>query len=283
LSGGTPFTNNTLHFTYFEDTSGDALDLAVFMGSDALATNQPVLGGPGLLNDEAGQVTSSLFVKYCSPACVGESSGITSSGGAVEAVTQFAATAGSGNSGTLTGTYDQNSAGTITTSGTWPYTAYTVDSYGVGTLTGSGQPTVHFAYSENGAYLLDESAQVRTGTFDQQNSAVLESVGSPYVFGGSAATSPATQFLGFITPTGTTTAGTLPGTVDVISGAGLFPGVTASGTYTSMNASTGRGTGTASFTNGSSVNIVIQVSRHRRFFILDMQSAKPYLLDVSLQ
>jgi hypothetical protein len=286
LSGGTPFTNNTLHFTYFEyttsGTTGSVLSLAVLMGSDALATNQPVLGGPGLLNDEAGQITGSLFAKYCSPACVGESSGITSSGGAVEAVMQFVATAGSGNSGTLTGTYDQNSAGTITTSGTWPYTAYTVDSYGVGTLTGSGQPTIHFAYSANGAYLLDESAQVGTGSFDEQNSATLEDVGSPYVFGGSAGSPPATQFVGFITPTGTVTSGTFPGTVDVISSAGLAPGVTASGTYTSISA-TGRGTGTATFTNGSSVKIVIQVARHRRFFILDVQSAKPYLLDVSEQ
>jgi putative Ig domain-containing protein len=285
LSGGTPFTNNTLNFFYFEYTNGGALNLALFLGKDALAANQPVLGGPVLPNSLAGQVTNSAFASYCSPACVAQENGTTSTGNPDKAIARFFTTAGSGNTGTLFGFFDENAGGTITGGeANWPYTVYTVDSNGSGAFTGSGQATIHFVYTDKGLYLLDESAQVRTGTFDQQNSDTVEDVGSPYVFGGSSGSSTtSTQFVGFVTPTGTSTSGTIPGTVDVISNAGLFPGVAASGTYGSFDLATGHGTGTANLANGSTVNTIIQVARHRRFFILDMQSTTPYLVDVSEQ
>ncbi len=286
LNGGTPFANNTLHFTYWEYNASGVSLLAVFLGSDTIGTNQPVLAGTVLDNPSPGQVTNSLFAGYCGGtfACVATEDGSGTGGSPIKALVRFVTTAGSGNTGTVTGVLDQNAGGTITTQATWPYTAYTIDSNGVGTFTGSGQKTIHFVYTDKGLYTLDESAQVRTGSFDQQNSTVIEDIGSPYVFGGSSGVNNiSTHFAGLITPTGTATSGTLPGVVDVISNGGLFPGATASGTYTSMNSSTGRGTGTAKFTNGSTVNTVIYVARHRRFFVLDVQSANPYLLDVGLQ
>src|SRR5208337_5634739 len=88
---------------------------------------------------------------------------------------------------------------------------------------------------------------------------------------------------GVITPTGTATSGTFPGTLDVISGAGAFPGVTASGTYTSLSATTGRGTGTANFTDGSTVNVVVYAFRGRKLMILDVSSTTPYFMGLSLQ
>jgi hypothetical protein len=285
LSGGTPFTNNTLNFRYFEYTESGILDLAVFESTDTIGTNQPILGGGVLRNPSPGQVTSALFASTCGGgfACVVAEGGSTSGGGPIRALVRFIATAGSGNTGTVSGVLDENAAGTITTNGNWPYTSYTIDANGVGTFTGSGK-TIHFVTTDKGFSTLDESAQVRTGSFDQQNSVTIENVGSPYVFGGGTGSSTAsTLFAGFVTPTGTTTSGTLPGTVDVISSAGLFPGATASGTYTSMNSTTGRGTGTANFTNGSTVNTVIYVSRHRKFVVLDVQSTKPYLTTGDLQ
>ena len=162
--------------------------------------------------------------------------------------------------------------------------AYTVDSNGSGTFTGSGQKTIHFVYTAQGFYSLDESAQVLTGNFNQQNSDAVEDIGLPYVLGSSTGVgSNSTLFAGFVTPTGTTSSGTLPGIVDVISSGGLFPDATAGGTYGSFDLATGHGTGTANLANGSTVSIVIQVARHRRFFILDMQSTTPYLVDVGEQ
>ncbi len=286
LSGGTPFTNNTLNFKYFEFTSGTVLDLALFVGTDSVGANQPVLAGPVLQNPSPGQVTNSLFASYCGGtlACVATENGTTTTGGPINALVRFVATAGSGNTGTISGVLDENAAGAITSNATWPYNAYTVDSNGAGTLTGTGQKTIHFVYTAQGLYTLDESAQVRTGNFDQQNSVTIESLGSPYLFGGSSGVgSNSTLFEGFITPTGTTTSGTFPGTVDVITSAGLFPNVTTSGTYSAMSTTTGRGTGTAKFTNGATVNTVIYVARHRRFFVLDVQSTTPFLIDASLQ
>jgi hypothetical protein len=289
LSGGTPFTNNALNFMYFEYTTsgtGGGLQLAFFLSSDTVGTNQPIMAGPVLPNSVPGKVTNALFASTCggSSACVATEDGVTSSGGTIHALVRFVVTAGSGNTGTLSGKVDENAAGTITTNGTWPYTSYTIDSNGSGTFTGSGQKAIHVVYTDEGPYTLDESAQVRTGNFNQQNSVVIEDTGSPYVLGGSFGVgSGSTDFVGLITPTGSGTSGTFPGVVDVITSLGQFLDVTASGTYASVG-STGRSTGTANFTNGSTaISTVIYIARHRRFFVLDVQTSTPYLLDVALQ
>jgi hypothetical protein len=285
LAGGTPFTSNTLNFKYFEASGAGVLELAFFLSNDTIGANQPIMGGAVMQNPTPGQMTNTTFAAYCGGtlACVAKEDGSGSSGVPIEALVRLVTTAGSGDSGTVSGVLDENAAGTITTQGTWPYSAYTVDSNGAGTFTGSGK-TIHFVNTSVGFYFLDESAQVLTGTFDQQNSVTLEDVGSPYVFGGSYGVGGnSTLFAGFVTPTGTTTSGTLPGVVDVISSAGSSADVNASGTYSSMSSTTGRGVGTAIFSNGSSVNTVIYVARHRRFFVLDVQSTTPYLLDMSLQ
>lgn len=285
LNGGTPFTNSTLHFTYVEYNNSTTPTFAIFLSSDSIGANQPVLGGLVEANPEAGQVTSSLFASYCggSFACVATESGTNGSAENIKALMRFVATSTSGTGGTLSGTYDQNAAGTITANAAWPYTAYTVDTNGVGTLTGSGQNTIHFVYTNGGLYTLDESSEVRTGTFDQQNSVTIENPGSNYVISGNNTLNTNTDFLGVLVPTGTTTSGTLPGVLDVISNAGSFPGATASGTYTSLSA-TGRTAGTANFTNGASaINTVVYIARHRRLFVLDVQSTTPYIADVGLQ
>ncbi|HME57096.1 MAG TPA: hypothetical protein VKF63_02075, partial [Terracidiphilus sp.] len=190
--------------------------------------------------------------------------------------------------GSFSGVVDENSGGTVTTTGTWPYTAYTVDANGVGTITGSGQKTIHFIIDANANfYTLDESTQVQEGSMKNQSALSIESVGSPYILSrlqGSTSVSKNTIHVsGVITPTGTATSGTFPGTLDIISSAGAFPGVTASGTYSSISSTTGRGTGTASFTDGSSVNVVVYAFRGRKFMVLDVQSTNPYFMGLSLQ
>jgi len=285
LSGGTPFTNNTLHFTYVEYNNSSTPTFAIFLSSDSIGTNQPVLGGLVEANPQAGTLSSSVFAGYCGGtfACVATQSGTNGSAENIKALIRFVATSTSGTGGTLSGAYDQNAAGTITANASWPYTAYTVDANGVGTLTGSGQTAIHFIYNNGGLYTLDESSEVRTGTFDQQNSVTMEDPGSNYVAGDNDDANPNVDFLGVLVPTGTTTSGTLPGVVDVISTAGSFPGETASGSYTSLSA-TGRSTGTANFTNAASaLNTVIYIARHRRFWILDVQSTTPFIADAALQ
>jgi hypothetical protein len=50
-----------------------------------------------------------------------------------------------------------------------------------------------------------------------------------------------------------------------------------------MSSTTGRGTGTANFTNGTTIAVVVYGNRHRRFSVLDVQSSDPYLLGARLQ
>jgi len=128
---------------------------------------------------------------------------------------------------------------------------------------------------------------VQEGSMKKQNALNIEYAGEPYIMsrlqGSTSVSSNAIHVIGVITPTGTTTSGTFPGTLDVISGAGPFPGVTASGTYTSISSTTGRGTGTASFTDGSTVNVVVYAFRDRKLMVLDVESSNPYFMGLSLQ
>jgi hypothetical protein len=51
-----------------------------------------------------------------------------------------------------------------------------------------------------------------------------------------------------------------------------------------MSTTTGRGTGTANFTNGAnSIAVVIYGNRHRRFSVLDVQTSEPYVIGARLQ
>ena len=135
---------------------------------------------------------------------------------------------------------------------------------------------------------MDESVSVIMGDTTVQNTTNIESPGAPYIIGeaigssGVGTTPLVPHVAGVVTPTGTTTTGTLTGTVDVSSGAKSTAGFTASGTY-SIDSS-GRGTGTANLTAGTSrVAVVIYANRHRRFSVLDMQSSDPYVLGARLQ
>jgi hypothetical protein len=90
--------------------------------------------------------------------------------------------------------------------------------------------------------------------------------------------------VGVVTPTGTTTTGTLPGTVDVSSSAGSTAGFAATGTYMGIDPISGRGLGTANLTGGATnIAVVIYANRHRRFSVLDVQSIDPYVLGARLQ
>jgi hypothetical protein len=286
ITGGTPFTSNTLNFAYIEVFSGGALEAVLFLETDTIGTNQPILSAIATIAVSPGTVTSAAVKGQC-PCLLGTgatTNGTVTSGADVAAIIQVT----SPSAGTFSGVVDENSGGTITTQGAWPYTAYTVDANGVGTITGSGQKTIHFVVDTNGTfYTLDESTQVQEGSMRNQNSVSIENAGAPYITSrlqGSTSVSKNTIHVsGVITPTGTTTSGTFPGTLDIISGAGAFPGVTASGTYSSISSTTGRGTGTASFTDGSTVNVVIYAFRHRKFMVLDVQSTNPYFMGLSLQ
>ena len=282
ISGGTPFTNNTLNFQYIEVGSGGTLEGVFFLGTDAIGTNQPILSALGTIAISPG-VTSAL-VSSQSPFLLGTggtTTGTVTSGSDVAAIIRVTSSA----AGSFSGVVDENSGGTVTTTGTWPYTAYTVDGNGVGTITGSGQKTIHFIIDTNANfYTLDESTQVQEGSMKNQSSVSIQN--APYIMSrlqGSTSVSKNTVHVsGVITPTGTTS-GTFPGTLDIISSAGAFPGVTASGTYTSINSTTGRGTGTATFTDGTSVNVVVYAFRGRKFMVLDVQSTNPYFMGLSLQ
>jgi len=287
FSGGTPFTNNTLNFEYIEVLStGGGLEGVFFLGTDAIGTNQPILSALGTIAITPGSVTSAA-VESQSPLLLGTgatTTGTVTSGADVAAIIRVTSSA----PGSFSGVVDENSNGTITSQGTWPYTAYAVDANGAGTITGSSQKTIHFIIDTNANfYTLDESTQVQEGSMKNQNAFDIVDVGAPYVMSrlqGSTSVSKNTVHVsGVITPTGTTTSGTFPGTLDVVSGAGSFPGVTASGTYTSISSTTGRGTGTATFTDGSTVNVIVYAFRNRKFMVLDVQSANPYFMGLSLQ
>jgi hypothetical protein len=277
ISGGTPFTSDTLKFAYVEAVAGGAVQGAFFLETDAIGTNQPILSGLAAAAVTPGSATAAGVGSQCP--CLMVTGATTSgavTGGADVAIIRVTAPA----TGSFSGVVDENSAGTITTEGVWPYTAYTVDSNGVGTITGSGQKTIHFIIESNGTFdTLDESIQMRAGDMRQQNAFDIESPGEPYIIGRHLGSTDLTKntvhISGVVTPTGTTTSGTLPGTLDVISSAGPFPAVTASGTYASLSSTTGRGTGTTNFTNSSAVTVVIYAFRDRKFLVLDVESTNP--------
>jgi hypothetical protein len=285
VSGGTPFTNTTLNFVYGAVVIGTQVLGATFLETDAIAPNQPILNGIAqvvTLPINAG-FTSCAAPGACIIAGVGTTDG-TITGHAVALLVRGVAT-GTITSGTVVGVLDENFGGTITTAGTWPYTSYTLDANGVGTITGTGS-TIHFA---GDGRFMDESVSVIMGDTNAQNTTTIESPGAPYIIGesigtsGVGATPLVPHVVGVVTPTGTTTTGTLPGTVDVSSSAGSTAGFADTGTYTIVS-TTGRGTGTANLTGGaSSIAVVIYGNRHRRFSVLDVQSSDPYLLGARLQ
>ena len=287
ISGGTPFTNATLNFFYYTaGTSATGLLGLLFGGADAIAANQPILGGLAqVVSPGTGGFNNCSAPGACILAGVGTTDGTITTGHGVALLVRAVAT-GTATSGTVAGVLDENSGGTITSAAAWPYTTYTIDANGVGTVTGTGSPTIHVV--ADGRFM-DESVSVITGDTSVQNTTVIESPGAPYIIGESVGSSGVgttplvPHVVGVVTPTGTMTTGTLPGTVDVSSLGGLMAGASGSGTYT-INSTTGRGTGTANPTGGpSSINIVIYANRHRRFSVLDMQTSDPYVLGARLQ
>ncbi len=290
LSGGSPFASSTLNLAY-DALSLGGVSAALIGTSDSIGANQPLLSTLAMTNSMSGQINSSAFVSECggaNNACLltygGTTDGTATTGKPTAAIVQMVAASTSGSGGTLTGVIDQNSGGTITSQGTWPYTAYTIDSNGVGTFTGPSQKTIHFIYTDEGLYTLDESSQVQVGQFRQQNAISIGYPGSNYIFGGHSGgrNDASVQFTGVLTFSGGTS-GTISGISDVATASGVSSGTTASGSYSSISATTGRGTGTAKLTNGSTVNVVIYAFRNRKLFILDAQSTSPYLTSASLQ
>jgi putative Ig domain-containing protein len=287
ISGGTPFTNSTLNFVYYTvGTSGTGL-LGVLLGeADAIATNQPILGGLAVVvSPGTGGFNNCAAPGACILAGVGTTDGTITTGHAVALLVRAVAT-GTATSGTIAGVLDENFGGTITSASPWPYTSYTLDANGVGTVTGTGSPNIHVV--ADGRFM-DESVSVITGDTNGQNATTIESPGSPYIIGEAIGTSGVgttplvPHVAGVVTPTGTMTTGTLPGTVDVSSSAGSTAGFAATGTYTIIS-TTGRGTGTANLSGGTSaIAVVIYGNRHRRFSVLDVQSTDPYLLGARLQ
>lgn len=285
ISGGTPFTNTTLNFvSYTAGTSTSGLQ-GLFLGeADAIANNQPILGGIALPSSVGGGLTSCGAPAACIFAGHGTTDGTITTGHAVAFLARGSGTPVTQTTGTISGVLDENFGGTITTAGTLPYSAYTIDANGVGTFTGTGS-TIHFL--SDGRFM-DESASVITGDTNIQNTTTIESPGAAYIIGesiGSSApgsTPSVPHVAGVVIPSGTTT-GTFSGSLDINSSAGLTAGFAPSGSYT-INSTTGRGTGTANFTGGAtSISVVIYGNRHRRFSVLDMQSSDPYVLGARLQ
>jgi hypothetical protein len=287
ISGGAPFTNNTLNFVFYTAGSSATGLLGVLLGeADAIAINQPILGGLAqVVPPGTGGFNACAAPGACILAGVGTTDGTITTGHAVALLVRAVAT-GTATSGTIAGVLDENSGGTITSAAAWPYTSYTIDANGVGTLTGTSSPTIHVV---GDGRFMDESVSVITGDTNVQNTTTIESPGAPYIIGeaigssGVGTTPLVPHVVGVVTPTGTTTTGTLPGTVDVSSSAGSTAGFAATGTYTIVS-TTGRGTGTANLTGGtSSIAVVIYANRHRRFSVLDVKSSDPYVLGARLQ
>jgi hypothetical protein len=256
ISGGTPFTNATLHFVYVAVVFSGTVQGAILRGTEAVGSTQPLLVGlatavtaPGTYN------AASLAVCPCIYSSQATTDGTITTGKPIATIVRVLTTPGGGASGTLSGVIDENAAGTITSEGTWPYTAYTIDANGVGTITGSGQKTIHFIIGSDTVYTLDESTQVKSGSMRSQNSTSIENANLPYIIGRNAGAlsmmKTTAHMSGVVTLSGATS-GTITGTVDVIDDAGSFPAAAASGSYTSINATTGRGTGTANLVAGSS-------------------------------
>ena len=286
-----PFANTTLNFVFYAvsilSNKGAAVGVALLLGeADAIAANQPILGG--LAQQVSLPVTGGLTNCGAPAACILAGVGTTDgtiTGHNVALLVRAVAT-GTVTSGTVAGILDENSGGTITSAGAWPYTTYTTDANGVGTITGTGQPTIHFLADGN---WMDESVSVITGDANVQNATTIESPGAPYIMGeaigtsGVGATPLVPHVVGVVTPAGAAAGpGTFSGTMDV--GSNPPATVAGSGTYGAIDPTTGRATGTANFTTGGTkTNIVIYANRHRRFSVLDVQSIDPYLLGARLQ
>ncbi|HEV2326660.1 MAG TPA: putative Ig domain-containing protein [Terracidiphilus sp.] len=282
ISGGTPFSDTTLHFTYVNLVVGGAYQGTLFLETDAIGGNQPLMLGYAMINTSFGL----SFGGYC-PCLFGEqgtTDGTVGKGIRVASITRFLSS-GTTQTGTLTGVIDQNAAGTITSQGTWPFTSYSVDGNGAGTFTGTGQKPIHVILGGGQFWTLDESTQVRTGNFYTQNATTIYLNGTPYIYGdfaGARSTKGGGDILGVVIPSGMT-AGNFTGSLDFINGTGSYPGTAVGGsygapTYTSLDSTTGRGTGVVTFTNGtisSSTNIVIYAFRRISFLTLDVQSTDP--------
>jgi Putative Ig domain len=298
ISGGAPFTNTTLNFVYYaaEASGKHGTNLqGLFLGeTDAIAPNQPILNGLAqVVTIPNGGFNACAAPGACILAGVGTTNG-TITGHAVALLVRFATTSVTTTSGTVAGVLDENSAGMITSAAAWPYSNYTVDANGVGTIcigpcSAPTPPIIHFV---SGVGFMDESVTVITGDANVQNATNIENPGAPYIIGeaigtsGIGATPLVPHVVGVVTPTGTTTAGTLPGTVDVSSSSESVAGASGSGTYMAIDPVTGRGTGTANANLAgvpTSVSIVIYANRHRRFSVLDVQSTDPVLLGARLQ
>ena len=281
ISGGTPFTNTTLNFVYYAASASGSL-LGMLLGEeDAIAANQPILAG--LAQPATGGFANCIAPAACILAGSGTTDG-TMTGHAVALLVRGTGTAVTITTGTIAGVLDENFGGTITTAATWPYSTYAGDTNVVGTIKGTG-PTIH--YVGDGSFM-DESVSVIMGDAIVQNTTTIESPGAPYIIGesiGSSAVGPTPavpHVVGVVTPSATS-AGTFTGTLDVSSSAGSTAGFAGSGSY-SMSTTTGRGTGTANFTNGAnSIAVVIYGNRHRRFSVLDVQTSEPYVIGARLQ
>jgi Putative Ig domain len=286
ISGGTPFTNTTLNFiSYAAGTSTSGL-LGLFLGeTDAIAANQPILGGIALpVSAGGGGFTSCGAPAACILAGRGTTDGTITTGHAVAFLVRSSGTPVTTTTGTISGVLDENFGGSITSGGALPYTSYTIDGNGVGTFTGT-RPTIHFI---GDGRFMDESVSVIIGDTNVQNTTSFENPGAPYILGeslgssGNGATPAVPHVLGVLTPSAAS-AGTFSGALDVSSSAGSTAGAMASGSYT-VSSTTGRGTGTANLTgSASSISVVIYCTRHRRFSVLDMQSSDPYVLGARLQ
>ena len=281
ISGGTPFANTTLNFVYYAASASGSL-LGMLLGEeDTIAANQPILAG--LAQPATGGFANCIAPAACILAGSGTTDG-TMTGHAVALLVRGVGTAVTTTTGTIAGILDENFGGTITTAATWPYSTYKGDTNDVGTINGTG-PTIHFI--GDGSFM-DESVSVIMGDAIVQNATTMESPGAPYIIGESigssavGATPAVPHVVGVVTPSATST-GTLAGTLDVSSSAGSIVGFAGSGSY-SMSSTTGRGTGTANFTNGAnSIAVVIYGNRHRRFSVLDVQTNEPYVIGARLQ
>ena len=259
---------------------------AILFGTDKLDANHPALTG---FLFPAGTLSGATFASGCP--CVyaghGTSDGTAGAGKALASLIRFTASSGGSNSGTVAGVVDENAAGAVTSGGAWPYTAFAIDANSVGTFTATGQPTVHFISGGSSVWTLDESAQVRSGSFSTQSATSIGNLNVPWVLGRDSVrlagiTNSTIYASGVLTPSGATS-GTLTGIVDAISTGGSFPGTAVSGSYGPLAASTGRGTGSASLTGGTAVSVVIYALGPKAFLVLDAQSANPYVKGVTLQ
>lgn len=277
ISGGSPFTNNTLHFTYVAAVTGSSLQSVLFLETDAIGPNQPLFVAHARVNSYFGLSFGGLGA--CLFSQQGSADGTVGPGRAIASITRFIPT-GTSQTGTISGVIDENAAGSLTTDATWAYTNYSVDANGVGILSGPGQSNIDVVLG--GDFLtMDESPQVRTGEFFQQNSTSIVGGVLGSATGGPTTSGPA-DIIGVIGLSGAA-AGTVTGTIDLVNGSGAFAGGSVTGSYGAPNyisadPSTGRATGNITLTygaNSNSTNVVIYAGRFVVSLILDMQSTDP--------